>query len=215
MKAARTLDVAKASGGPSGLGNAHIKCLLEKDDLLAEHVAAYYQRIRSSDISGDLRELLIAGDAVPLKQSETKIRPVVVPSATLRIIGRVDMRSLRSRFETHFLHAHPRVKQFAVGMEQGSEVMFRLIADTLKGSPSKMAVGNDARKAYQNFDRDPLWPIVDRDFPEIAWLVRLSYGIPPKVLLQDAGLGDPVVILARLYLSRPSRSWAASWEGAR
>ena len=74
--------MAKASG-PSGLGNAHIKCLLEKDDLLAEHVAAYYQRIRSSDISGDLRELLIAGDAVPLKQSETKIRPVGVPSATL------------------------------------------------------------------------------------------------------------------------------------
>ena len=56
-------------------------------------------------------------------------------------------------------------------------------------------MGNDARKAYQNFDRDCLWVVVETEFPEIANLVRLCYGIPSAVLLQDAGLGDPVVLL--------------------
>ena len=105
------------------------------------------------------------------------------------------MRQLKKEFEEHFLHAHPRVKQFAVGVEQGGEVMFRMIADSLKGSATKVAVGNDAKKAYQNFDRESLWPIIDEKFPQIANLVRLCYGIPSAVLLKDAGLGDPVVLL--------------------
>ena len=70
-----------------------------------------------------------------------------------------------------------------------------MIADTLKADPSKLVVGNDARKAYQNFDRDSLWGVVDTEFPEIANMVRLCYGVPSAVILQDAGLGDPVVLL--------------------
>ena len=73
--------------------------------------------------------------------------------------------------------------------------MFRAIADTLKADPSQVVVGNDARKAYQNFDRDSLWEVVETEFPEIASMVHLCNGVPSAVILQDAGLGDPVVLL--------------------
>ena len=58
-----------------------------------------------------------------------------------------------------------------------------------------IAVNNDAKKAFQNFDRDAIWRALETRFPEIANLVRLQYGTPSSILLQDAGLGDPVIVL--------------------
>ena len=46
--------------------------------------------------------MLNAGAGIPLPQGP-KLRPVVVPSADLRLIGRVDMRGSRARFEKYFL----------------------------------------------------------------------------------------------------------------
>ena len=193
MKFARRLDRAKASG-PSGLGNAHLRILLSADDDLAGHMAGYFNLIRAGRVGERVRRLIVAGAGIPLPQGG-KIRPIVVPSATLRLIGRVDMRRLRGKFEKYFLHTHDRVRQYAVGVEQGGELMFRRIADTLTKYPHLLAVSNDAKKAFQNFDRAPMWDLLEREFPELATLVRFTYGVESAIVLRDADLGDPIIVL--------------------
>ena len=58
-----------------------------------------------------------------------------------------------------------------------------------------MCLNSDARKAFQNFDRSAIWGIVDELFPELSAYVRLLYGVESCILLRDAGLEDPVVVL--------------------
>ena len=58
-----------------------------------------------------------------------------------------------------------------------------------------MFISSDARKAFQNFDRDSIWQLVDDEFPELSDFVRMVYGVPSVVLLKNASLGDPVQVL--------------------
>ena len=57
--------------------------------------------------------------------------------------------------------------------------MFRFICDTLSTKRDTLAVGVDARAAFQNFDRSSIWDLVDRDFPEIAAEVRFGTAFHP------------------------------------
>ena len=83
----------------------------------------------------------------------------------------------------------------SVGVEQGGEMFFRKVCDTLHANPKRLFISSDARKAFNGFDRDSIWEAVDTQFPAIAWFVRMVYGVPSCILLKDAGLGDPVTIL--------------------
>ena len=150
----------------------HLKCVLRHVDELAEYYGSYLNKVRAGDVSPRLRRVLLAGLGVGLPKGVDKIRPVAMPSGTLRFTGRMGMIKSRQAFQRFFLESHPRVKQYAVGVEQGGELMFRFICDTLSTKRDTLAVGVDARAAFQNFDRSSIWDLVDRDFPEIAAEVR-------------------------------------------
>ena len=54
------------------------------------------------------------------------------------------------------------MKQYAVGVEQGGELLFRFVSDSLRANHELVAVSNDAKKAFQNFDRSVIWDLMDR-----------------------------------------------------
>ena len=193
LKAARSLDKAKAKG-PTGLGNGHLRLMLSTGDAIAASMARYLNALRCGGWNEHLRRLLNAGDGLPLRQGG-KVRPIVIPSATLRLIGRIATRNVRGDAERYFLHGHDRARQYAVGVEQGGEMFFRRVCDTLHADPNVLFIGSDARKAFQNFDRDSVWKLVDDEFPELSAYVRMVYGVESRILLKDAGLGDPVQVL--------------------
>jgi hypothetical protein len=193
LKAARSLDRAKAKGS-TGLGNAHLRLMLSRDDGIAASYARYFNALRRGGWDERLRRLLNAGDGLPLMQ-KGKMRPIVIPSATLRLVGRVAARGIRGDAERFFLHAHPRVRQYAVGVEQGGEMFFRRVCDTLRADPDVLFISSDARSAFNYFDRDSMWALVDDEFPELAAYVRAVYGIESCILLKDSSLGDPVIVL--------------------
>jgi len=194
VKESKRLDLAKAAG-PSGLGNAHLKAVFLRDDELAENYGTYLNRICGGKVSERLRHLLVAGICVPLPKPGGKVRPVVIPSATLRFTGRVGMKRHRTDFEKFFLHSHARVKQYAVGVEQGGELMYRFVHDTLEAYPDLMAIATDAAAAFQMFDRAAIWASLEARFPELAAEVKFIYGIPSEILLADSDLGDAVSVL--------------------
>ena len=69
MKAARSLDKAKAKG-PTGLGNGHLRLMLSTGDAIAAGMARYLNTLRRGDWNPHLRRLLNAGDGLPLAQGE-------------------------------------------------------------------------------------------------------------------------------------------------
>jgi hypothetical protein len=78
--------------------------------------------------------------------------------------------------------------------------MFTHVHDLLATNPDLLGVTIDLKNAFNEYDRSSesianMWDLVDTEFPELAAHVRMLYGVPGEILLREANLDDPAVVL--------------------
>ena len=173
--------------------------MLSREDGLADSYATYLNSLRRGLVPPNLRRALISGRGVGVPKPISGVRPLVVGDSHLRFVGRIDTTRSKPKMRTRFLR-HPRVSQYGCGCAQGSEIMFRHVHDLLATNPDLLGVTIDLKNAFNEYDRSSesianMWDLVDTEFPELAAHVRMLYGVPGEILLREANLDDPAVVL--------------------
>ena len=63
--------------------------------------------------------------------------------------------------------------------------MLQSIRSYMDLHPDHLAIHADVRNAFNSWDRNQLWAILDKNFPTLSSIIRFSYAHPTKVLFAE------------------------------
>jgi hypothetical protein len=167
LRHVRTTDPA-AAGGPTGQSYVHLRTWLDEDDLSTERFVGMLNRIIAGDVPTDVVPILTASRGIALvKDDKMNLRPICIESVILRLVAGLALRLSRREVDDFFLH-NAKAKQFGVGVPSGCNLQALAVVEHLRRYPGAIAISNDLKS------RDVLWSTVQRHFPKLDALIRLT-----------------------------------------
>ena len=120
------------------------------------------------------------------------LRPIVVGSVLMRLVGSLAIQKESSSINKYFLE--PRPLQFGVGVQGGCELMASAIDAFLRANPSAIVLSCDAANAFNSVCRTKLWGNLRTNFPSLYALVRMMYGSEASIIFSEVGVSTPTIV---------------------
>ena len=192
-----------AAGGPSGSDYLTLGTWFHADDALSLSLTRIINLIVAGKVPEPAVQLLIAGRGICIPKDEKGgLRPIVVGSVLLRLVGSLAIRKESAAINQYFLSldsdtapsSPSRPFQFGVGVQGGCELMASAIEAHLGVNPSSIVLSCDAANAFNSVCRSRLWGVLRAKFPSLFALVRMMYGSEASIVFSEEGIAHPSVV---------------------
>ena len=192
-----------AAGGPSGTDYLTLGTWFHADDALSLSLTRIINHIAAGKVPNPIVQLLIAGRGICIPKDEKGgLRPIVVGSVLMRLVGSLAIRKESAAITQYFLSldtdiAAPsptRPFQFGVGVQGGCELMASAIEAHLGVNPTSIVLSCDAANAFNSVCRSKLWGVLRAKFPSLYALVRMMYGSEASIIFSEEGVPHPSVV---------------------
>ena len=182
-----------AAGGPSGTDYMTLGTWFHEDDALSQALTRVLNLIAAGKVPEPIVQLLIAGRGICIPKDEKGgLRPIVVGSVLMRLVGSLAIQKESAAINKYFLQ--PRPLQFGVGVQGGCELMASAIESHLRVNPTSIVLSCDAANAFNSVCRSKLWDVLRAKFPSFYALVRMMYGSEASIIFSEEGVPSPSVV---------------------
>jgi hypothetical protein len=182
-----------AAGGPSGTDYLTLGTWFHGDDALSQSLTRVLNLIAAGKVPAPIVDLLIAGRGICIPKDEKGgLRPIVVGSVLMRLVGSLAIQKESAAINKYFLQ--PRPLQFGVGVQGGCELMASAIEAHLRANPTSIVLSCDAANAFNSVCRSKLRGVLRAKFPSLYALVRMMYGSDASIIFSEEGVPSPSVV---------------------
>jgi hypothetical protein len=192
LKKVRRANKASA-GGLNGTDYLTLVTWFHEDDKLSALLTKLLNRIAAGNVPESVVQLLIAGRGICIPKDEKGgLRPIVVGSVIMRLVGSLAIQKESASINKYFLE--PKPLQFGVGVQGGCELMASAIEAHLRINPTSIVLSCDAANAFNSVCRSKLWDVLRTKFPSLYALVRMMYGSEASIVFSEEGVSTPTVV---------------------
>ena len=177
-----TRDTASAAG-LSGLGFSSLRILLQLDDALTHSLSDFLNLVASGSTHPVTRQFLIAGRAILIPKENGGVRPIVVGECLTRLITAMVLKTAETAIQHHLLPY-----QLGCGVPNGTDTTCMTVQSILDLHPDWIAIKLDVRNAFNTFERNRTWPLVQSITPTLYPLYAYLYGVSSDQIFRDTDL---------------------------
>ena len=162
-----------SSGGLSGWTYELLKVVCDKPEGVESVVVLFNMMLRNI---APLNNVWNSINLVPLKKSDSSIRPIAIPDAWIRLLGRVVVHKI----ETEVVNLVSPY-QFGVGIKSGAEIIINIL--NLAKENNFTITSIDFVNAYNTLGRKFIFDELKTSFPGLCKFFLWSYGGSKRVPL--------------------------------